>query len=289
MPPMRVRRLVFFVAVLAALGAAVPGCSKESTTPPQALTGRIDPATAPVRVGRVEVVQTIPHSVSSWTEGLVLDGGKLYESTGQVGMSMLYEIDPGTGTITRRAPLPTNLYGEGLAKVGNEFVQLTWKDGKALVWNASTFQQSGSHSYKGEGWGLCYDGHRLVMSNGSSSLTFRNAKTFESTGQVKVTLDGEPVPQLNELECVNGKVYANVWHSDRIVVIEPTSGKVTELIDASDLLTPQERVGTDVLNGIAYDPASHTFWLTGKLWPHLFRVRIVPATGPLPSAPTTTR
>jgi glutaminyl-peptide cyclotransferase len=175
--------------------------------------------------------------------------------------------------------VPGQYFAEGLALVDDRLIQITWREQKALVYNLADFKPAGELSYEGEGWGLCWDGSRLVMSNGSDRLTFRDPKTFATLGEVKVFRPdrmGEEVAELNELECVDGLIYANIWHSDEILRIDPKDGRVTGVIDASGLLTPEERQGTDVLNGIAWDPEHKDFLITGKLWPKLFEVKLVP-------------
>ena len=230
----------------------------------------------PVERLRVEIVRVLPHDVTAFTQGLVWNGRTLYESTGLLGQSSLREVDLETGRVLRRVALPPDVFGEGLAQVEGRLVQLSWRNGLALVWDAATFERRGEHRYAGEGWGLCYDGRRLVMSDGSSTLTFRDAATFAETSRIRVTLDGAPLPSLNELECVGGDIYANVWQTDDIVRIDAASGRVTARIDARGLLAPDERPDADVLNGIAYRPEAGTFLVTGKLWPKLFEVRFVP-------------
>jgi len=179
--------------------------------------------------------------------------------------------------VEAKVDLEPQLFGEGLAQVGPRLFQITWQDGRALVWNAARLAKEREFSYTGEGWGLCYDGKRLVMSDGSDALSFRDAETFAKTGQVAVRLDGQPVYKLNELECVDGLVYANIWQDEFIVRIDPASGRVTGLIDASGLLTFTEKEHADVLNGIALVPGTHHLLLTGKLWPRMFEVELVPA------------
>ncbi len=222
-------------------------------------------------------MSSIPHDTTAWTEGLVLDtAGDLYELTGLVGQSTIRQVDRSTGQVIRSAALPPTLYGEGLALVDDHFLQLTWKDGEALVWDPTSLTQTGTFGYGGEGWGLCSDGTRLVMSDGSSTLTFRDALTFEVTGSVDVTVQGQPVTQLNELECVDGSVWANVWETPWIVRIDALTGAVTGALDTTGLITPDPSVADPgaVLNGIAHDPVADTFLLTGKRWPRMFEVRI---------------
>ena len=221
---------------------------------------------------RVNVLRRFAHDTSAYTQGLIWSEGKLYESTGQYGASTLRRVDPQTGAVEHRVAISPAFFGEGLARVGNRLIMLTWKAQRAFVFEFDSFTPTGSFNYRGEGWGLCDDGSRLIMSNGSDRLTFRDRETFEPVGDVGVTLRGLPLPQINELECVDGAVYANVYQQEFLVRIDPATGRVTQYIDAAGLLTLEERRGTDVLNGIAYDPDAETFYLTGKLWPAMFEV-----------------
>jgi glutamine cyclotransferase len=221
-------------------------------------------------------VERYPHDPGAFTQGLLLADGLLYESTGLYGASSLREVDPATGRVIRIRPLPANLFTEGLALVGDRLIQLTWREGRAIVYNRETFDQIGGFRYQGEGWGLCFDGEALWMSDGSSQLTVRDPETFEVLRRQAVTSGGEAVPRLNELECVGEHVYANVWQTDTIVRIAKASGKVDATIDASGLLTPDQRAALSpeaVLNGIAYDADDDRFLITGKLWPVVFEVR----------------
>ena len=222
-----------------------------------------------------DVLATYPHDPGAFTQGLLLEDGYFYESTGLYGESSLREVVPETGEVLREVELSPDLFAEGLTLVDDRLIQITWQAGVALVYNADTFEQTDTFSYEGQGWGLCFDGEELVMSDGSATLTRRDPETFAPLGTVEVKLGGEPVEMLNELECVDGSVYANIWQTDTIVKIAE-DGRVTQEIDASNLLTGAERAQLDpnaVLNGIAYDPEAETFYLTGKLWPKLFAVR----------------
>lgn len=251
------RALVLATALwMAGCGAAAPPAAVESLRP--------------------EVLAEIPHDPSAWTQGFEIADGGLYEGTGRVGASQLRELDPGTGALIRSAPLPGGLYGEGITVVDDTVWQLTWRDGVALEWDRETFTVRREVPVDGEGWGLCLDGDRLVRSDGTDRLRFHDPVTFAETGAVGVTLGGAPVPMLNELECVDGQVYANVFQTDRIVRIDPAGGRVTAEIDAAGLLAEERRAGADVLNGIAAT-GDGEFLLTGKLWPTTFRVRLVPA------------
>jgi glutaminyl-peptide cyclotransferase len=224
---------------------------------------------------RVEVIATHPHDDAAFTQGLVFRDGALFESTGLNGSSTLREVELASGRIVRSSALPRELFGEGLGIVGDRLVQLTWTNGLARIYETGSFALVGEWRYEGEGWGLCHDGSRFVMSNGTDRLTFRDDVSFAPLGGVDVRLDGKALSRLNELECVAGRVWANVWQTDSLVEIDPATGAVVTLVDASGLLSESERAGADVLNGIAHDPATKTFYLTGKLWPKLFAVRFV--------------
>ena len=224
-----------------------------------------------------EVVSRRPHDPGAFTQGLQLDPvGRLYESTGREGRSTLREVDAQTGDVLRSVALPAEHFGEGLALVDDRLIQLTWLDGVATAWDADTFEPRETFSYDGQGWGLCHDGARLIMTDGSDKLTFRDASTFEVLGSVSVSLYGEPLHRLNELECVADAVWANVWTTDTIVRIDPVDGRVTGLLDLAGIVEPHpalEQSGA-VLNGIAYDSSADTFLITGKLWPELIEIRI---------------
>ena len=228
-----------------------------------------------VRSLRVEVLREIPHDTTAYTQGLLWRDGWLYESTGQYGESRLSRIDPATGDVVQQMRISPAFFGEGLALIDDRLIMLTYKAERAFVYDRDTFEQLQTFAYRGEGWGLCHDGRRLVMTNGSDTLTFRDPLTFEETGSVRVTLRGRPQTQLNELACVDGIVYANVYQEDYLVVIDPETGRVTHQIDASGLLTPEEARGVDVLNGIAHNPDTETFYITGKDWPKMFEVLFV--------------
>ncbi|MGD9763307.1 MAG: glutaminyl-peptide cyclotransferase [Candidatus Binatia bacterium] len=236
-------------------------------------------AEAPPEQLRVQVVAAYPHDPQAFTQGLVLHGTSLYESTGLVGRSSLREVELRTGRVLREADLKPPLFGEGLAWAKGELVQLTWQNGEALRWNPASFAPIGTHRYAGEGWGLCFDGTHLVQSDGSQRLYFRDPSTFALVRTMAVHEGGRPLDRLNELECVGDTIYANVWTTERIVAITARNGTVRAAIDASSLLTREERASLAsgaVLNGIAYDARDGTFLVTGKLWPKLFRVRFVP-------------
>jgi glutaminyl-peptide cyclotransferase len=225
---------------------------------------------------RIEVIASYPHDPQAFTQGLVIDGATLYESTGQPGQSSLRRVDLATGRVLQKVDQPAPIFSEGLAVVGPHLIQLTWQNGIAYQYDKKTFARTKEWGYSGEGWGACHDGKLLVTSDGSDRLTYRDAPSLKIQRVVHVTLNGKPLTQLNELECVDGSVWANVWMTDRIVRIDAKTGRVNATVDAPNLLTPAERASADVLNGIAWDAASKTFLITGKWWPKMFRVRFVP-------------
>ncbi|WP_308258450.1 glutaminyl-peptide cyclotransferase [Saccharothrix obliqua] len=235
-------------------------------------TGAPSAPNAPAKPG-VEVLGTIPHDTSAFTQGLELVDGVLYEGTGLTGQSTLRRLNPETGEVTRRVDLEPELFGEGVTAVGDRIWQLTWQNGVAIQWDRNTLEEVGRVPYDGEGWGLCRDGGRLVMSDGTEELRFRDPETFAETGRVTVRRNGVPLVRLNELECVGGKVWANLWQSDEIVRIDPATGAVEQTVDLSPI-RPADVPRTDVLNGIAALPAAGEFLVTGKNWPTIFHVRI---------------
>lgn len=219
-----------------------------------------------------------PHREDAFTQGLVWDHGRMFESTGLVGRSSLREVALGTGEPVRNMADPADVFAEGLALVGSELVQLTWQDNVAYVYDRDTFTKRTEHRYEGEGWGLCHDGTHLVMSDGTDVLRFRDPSTFSVVRQVSVTRLGRPLRMLNELECVGDEVYANVWQTDDIVRIDARTGVVEAIIDASALVQEVRGPRVDVLNGIAYVPERGRFLVTGKQWPTLFEVTFERAT-----------
>lgn len=215
-----------------------------------------------------------PHDPDAFTQGLIWHQDRLYESTGEYGSSTLRRIELESGAVEKRLDLPEILFGEGLERVGDRLVQLTWRERLARVYDLETFELEEELTYFGEGWGLCFDSVELVRSDGTSTLTFHDPASFAQLRRLDVTLAGRPVGFLNELECAEGWIYANVWQTDSIVRIDPASGEVRARVDASGLL-PDRRQGAGVLNGIAYRPETATFLLTGKNWPKIFEVVFV--------------
>ncbi len=248
--------------VLAGAGRAPAG---NPSAPAAGAAGRAVP---------VRVLAVYPHDPEAFTQGLLWAGGHLYESTGLYGRSSVREVELESGRVLRRADLPAEDFGEGLARVDRRLIQLTWREERAHVWSLDGLERVGDFDYRGEGWGLTFDGRSLIESDGSALLSFRSPVDFHLERTLAVRRGGRAVPYLNELEWVDGAVYANIWQSDEVVRIDPASGEVTGAWDASGLLDPAERARADVLNGIAWNPDRRVFYLTGKLWPSLFEVAL---------------
>ena len=223
------------------------------------------------------VVSSYPHDPKAFTQGLVFADGHLYESTGLEGRSSLRMVDLETGRVLQELPVPKPYFAEGLTAWGSKLVQLTWQSHIAFIYDRFSFRLVSTGKYVGEGWGLTTDGKALILSDGSAQLRFVDPQTFRESRRVTVKDHGRPVTRLNELEMVNGEIYANVWYSDRIARISPVSGKVLGWINLAGLLPESERSDPQaVLNGIAYDAEHDRLFVTGKLWPRLFEIKITP-------------
>ena len=222
------------------------------------------------------VVATFSHDPAAYCQGLVFDEGLLHESTGRQGLSTVRTVELETGKVLRREELPARYFGEGLALVGERLIQLTWEQGVARIYDRATLKPLDQFAYEGEGWGLTYDGTHLVMSDGSEKLFFRDPQTFKEVRRVTVRMKGAPLPELNELEMVEGEVWANVWKKDYIARIDPATGEVLGVVDLSGIFDRHTIDDEDaVLNGIAYDPKAKRLFVTGKLWPKLFEIELV--------------
>jgi glutamine cyclotransferase len=222
------------------------------------------------------IVNTYPHDRNAFTEGLVFEDGFLYEGTGLYGNSSLRKVELETGDILQIRELSDEFFGEGITIYGDKIIQLTWQSHIGFVYDKNSFELLQEFNYSTEGWGITYDGTRLIMSDGTSTLHFLNPETFEEIGQLEVFDNNGPVTKLNELEYVQGEIYANVWQTDRIAIIAPETGRVIGWIDLRGLLTAEDRSEpVDVLNGIAYDADNDRLFVTGKLWPKLFEIQLI--------------
>lgn len=229
------------------------------------------------------IVHTYPHDRQAFTQGLIYTGGHLYESTGLEGHSSLRMEDLETGSILQFKDDPSNYFAEGLTEWGNTLIQLTWQNHIALVYDRATFRFLREIPYSGDGWGLTQDGKTLILSDGTATLHFLDPATFHELRRITVKDHGVPITQLNELEIVHGEIYANIWHSARIVRIAPSTGQVLGFIDLAGLLPEDERSSPEaVLNGIAWDAEHDRLFVTGKLWPKLFEIEIIPQRAKIP-------
>jgi glutamine cyclotransferase len=226
-----------------------------------------------------QIQRVYPHDPYAFTQGLQFNDGALYEGTGLNGRSSIRKVALDTGTVLRKRDVAEQYFGEGITVWKSEVFELTWQSGVAFVYDKTTFEPRRTLKYTGEGWGLTHDGTHLIMSDGSSELRVLDPATFAERRRIKVTAVGAPLKNLNELEYVKGEIFANIWRTDYIARIAPDTGKVTGYIDLRGLLTAAERARTDVLNGIAYDPAHDRLFVTGKLWPKLFEIKVVKKVG----------
>lgn len=254
------------------------GCDTPVASPPPSTASHpaLDSA---CRDCSYDVLAVFPHDPSAFTQGLLYEEGRLYESTGLVGESSLRRVNLETGTVEHHIDVAPPNFAEGLARVGDRLIQLTWQNNVAFIYDFNTFALLGSVEYTGEGWGLTYDGTHLIRSDGSATLYFHDPTTFTVEKTITVRdADGTAVYRLNELEYVRGEILANVWQTDRIAIIQPDTGRVRGWIDLRGLLPVTDRTfNTDVLNGIAYDPEGDRLFVTGKRWKKLFQIRVRPA------------
>jgi len=222
-----------------------------------------------------QIVNIWPHDSNAFTQGLILADGKLLESTGQEGRSSLRSVELETGRVLKKVDVPEPYFAEGIALLNGKIYQLTWQHQLGFIYDAQSFQKVGQFNYQGEGWGLTTDGQSLILSDGSNRIRFLDLSNFSVKKTIAV-LDGHtPIKELNELEYVQGAIYANVWHQDRIAMIDPQSGRVTGWIDLAGLIPEGELQDPEaVLNGIAYDQANNKLYVTGKLWPRLFEIKV---------------
>ena len=272
---MTLRILTDAAALAAALALAVP--APATAAAPAASAAAAGGAEAPIPVYGYKVVHAYPHDLNAFTEGLFYDHGYLYESTGLEGRSSVRKVRLETGQVVQRADLPPQFFGEGITAWDGRLIGLTWKSQMGYVLTLDGFDTLGQFGYPGEGWGLTHDDREVIMSDGTPDIRFLDPKTLVETHRIHVTAQGRPVDQINELEWVEGEIYANIWQTDRIARIDPKTGRVLGWIDLAGLLPKADVIPqhTDVLNGIAYDAAGKRLFVTGKMWPKLFEIRLV--------------
>jgi glutaminyl-peptide cyclotransferase len=244
--------------LLAAPLLALAGCGSQDQTP---------------KVQTVEVVKTFPHDSQAFTEGLFYEGGTLFESTGEEGTSGIRKVNLDSGEVLADKPLDPPYFGEGVIGWKDRLYQLTWKDQKGFIYNRADFAPRGEFAYQGEGWGLTHDGQQIIMSDGTDTLRFLDPDTMAQKSTLKVTASGCPVRELNELEWIDGEIWANIWRTDLIARIDPKTGKVKGFVDVS-ALGPAAPGEDEVPNGIAYDAAAKRIFVTGKMWPQLYQVKL---------------
>lgn len=258
-----------FLPVLVILAVlTVVGCTQQDSDIPDS---------SDIQFYTYKIINIYPHDPTAFTQGLVFDNSFIYEGTGLRGQSSLRKVDLETGTIIQAYELPPQFFGEGITLYKNTIIQLTWQSHTGFVYDKDTFELLKEFTYPTEGWGITHDGKKLIMSDGTSTLHFLDFETFEEIGSLDVYDTNGPVTRLNELEYINGEIYANVWQTDYIVRIHPQTGQVTGWIDLEGLLSPEEcNKRVDVLNGIAYDAKNCRLFVTGKWWPHLFEIELIP-------------
>ena len=265
------------LGLILALAVAGLQCNAgANSTPPANTSANNSPANAVVAKHSYQIVNIYPHDAGAFTQGLIFVDGKLYEGTGQEGRSSLREVDLQSGRVLKKVEVPVPYFGEGITLLNGKIYQLTWQHQTGFIYNAQTLEKQAEFNYTGEGWGITNDGRSLIISDGSNRIKFLDpADSFRVTKTIAVTDGRTPVNELNELEYVNGEIYANIWHDQRIVTIDPQTGRVTGWIDLTGLLQPGAVQDEEaVLNGIAYDQAGNRLFVTGKLWPQLFEIKI---------------
>lgn len=280
--------LASLIALLVLLGAALAVIWLQRTPQPQAddaQSSAAPPAETPEKstdsgttpVYGYKIIRVYPHDPKAFTQGLVYYQGVLYEGTGIWGESTVRKVELGSGRVLQIYHLPPQYFGEGITLWQDRLIQLTWRSHRGFVYDRESFRLIREFSYPTEGWGITHDGERLIMSDGTATLHLLDPVTFEEIGEIEVRDGNLPVPYLNELEYVKDTIYANVWQSDRIAIISPETGQVLGWLELTGLLSEEDRAqGVDVLNGIAYDADGDRLFVTGKYWPKLFEIELVP-------------
>lgn len=267
-----------FAACSGAPVVVVDGTPAPPAVTPSPTAPASSPATpSPAQKYTYQVIKVYPHDASAFTQGLVFKNGFIYEGTGLYGQSSLRRVDLETGKVLQKIELAEQYFGEGITIYRDRLIQLTWQNGIGFVYDKDNFKTTSQFYYPGEGWGITHDGTRLIMSDGTATLRFLDAEKFTIIGQVEVHDNGVPVRGLNELEFIKGRVYANVWTTDRVAIIDPASGSVAAWLDLTGLLMTQspQAGSVDVLNGIAYEPEGDRLFVTGKLCQWLFEIKLI--------------
>lgn len=268
---------ILTLSLALALALTTPACAQQ-TAPAAPDSGNATQAAAPAPVNySYRVVATYPHDSRAFTQGLFFLNGHLYESTGLVGQSTIRKVHFEDGRVLQSVPIPPGQFGEGIVNWNDQIISITWQGGTGYRWDLATFRRLGEWQYSGEGWGLTQNGTDIIMSDGTSAIRFLDPATLAERRRITVTRDGNEVTLLNELEWVNGEIFANVWHSPYILRINPESGNVTGIIDLSPLVSENGSSDDNVLNGIAYDRQRDRLFVTGKLWPRLYEIDLVRA------------
>ncbi len=272
---------IIFVVMAIILGTSIltylntNNSSSSSASPTPTATITPTPTITPIDY-TYKIVNTYPHDTGAFTEGLIYSDGYLYESTGLNGQSSIRRVDLTTGDVLQEHSLPLQYFGEGMTIIDNRVIQLTWQSNIGFIYDKNTLAVLSNFTYPTEGWGLTFNGTQLIMSDGTSKLYFLNATTFQRTGQVYVYDGDSPIVNINELEYVNGDVYANIWQLNKIAIINPENGQVKGWIDLAGFPAPLQ-TGDNVLNGIAYDQQNDRLFVTGKQWPKLYQIELEPA------------
>jgi glutamine cyclotransferase len=267
--PVKLKMVPGRIAVLLAVALASLNCNSTKSN------NSSSEANGPVPVYGYQIVKVRPHDPDAFTQGLEIHDGKLYESTGEIGRSSLRLVDLENGDVVKKVEVPPPYFAEGVSALNGKLYQLTWQHQVGFTYDPQTLEKNGQFNYQGEGWGLTNDGRSLIISNGTNRIKFLDPVTFQVTKTIAVFEGKQPIEQLNELEYINGELYANVWHADRIAIINPDNGRVKAWLDLRGLLSAGDvRDEEAVLNGIAYDAASDRLFVTGKLWPKIFEIKV---------------
>ncbi len=222
------------------------------------------------------IINEYPHDTAAFTQGLVIDNGVLYEGTGLNGHSTLRRVDLETGEVLQLYELSDEFFGEGITVYGDKIIQLTWRSHKGFVYDKNTFELLQNFTYPTEGWGITHNGTHLIVSDGTANLCFLNPQTFQRLGKISVTDNGTPITRLNELEYINGEIYANIWLRKQIAIINPQTGNVRAWIDLTGIANSETTNSNNVLNGIAYDSEADRLFITGKMWSKLYEIQLIP-------------